>query len=1741
MQTLKVFNLRKLWLSLLLLVGVTAIAVPGIQEVAEGNGVAQIGDKYYETLQAAFDVATDGQTITLLCDITQDDGIKFDRSSVSAKLDLNNHTLTVNKGGNVNNRAIRIDNGTLEVCGGSVVAAGSGTTSSNGTGCYGAFRVEANGKLIAHDLTLSNARPWGLNVKVLGGEAELTNVTINSSYGGGIEVTEATLGAQSKKGKATLTDCNFTQENYFDHCSTAISVSGGSEVVVNSGFYIGEYALYVFSSGGVITINGGTFEGRGNNNRVAFISAIDTKTYPEYTGGMQLNDGTFKGNFSIQSPSYAVVKGGTYTTDPTPYLAEGLKAVQNNGTWTVQEKYVAEINNVKYSSLEEAAEAAKSGDTIVLLEDIDLSNHARSASDDIILTGVTLDLNGKTIRGFNSGVRYSGTGAVIKNGTFDFVEAEAKPNYGLSIGSYISKNHDTGFTLQDLTVKGGINIDYADVTLNDVDIDMGASTFYAIWVDEDGASATYNSGAITASTSATAVFGVAKGLNGAADGSIKVTGGKILTNGKNLRLGGKYLPVEVSGGVFDAAVPEDCCAEGIIPTANTDEETKATYPYTVKQGAFVAQIEGGAKYETLQSAIDAAETGATINILKDYTLTTVTTSPNNKYNVNVNKSVTINGDGHTITSSEGKRAMALTGDGNNITLRNLTVVNNKSDWCVGILNNPTVTLDATTIDGSGYNNGYNQPLTIGGSGEGGVKLNVTNGSVIKTNDEGTAHYSIIAWRPAEITVTDSELKGWAAIYFKPAATGSTATVENCTLTSKNPYSGNSNQFGVFSIEATNVTVDVTNSTIDIDGVSNKQAIVNYGTTYGDCTGSMVNLGDGNKVTLKNQATFTFNQGDTYKLQVSGGLFSEQVPEENCAEGIIPTANTDEATSATYPYTVKEGSYVAQIEGGAKYETLEAAIEAATAGQNITLLANIDTEAQIEVGNQVTLDLNGKTIEYKGSNTLSSGVIMVLRGGDLTITDSSEGATGAIKSGENAWAAIALTKAGETSTETAKLTVEKGLLEGYYYAITGNGSRHGTDITINGGVIKGTCEGDNLGIYHPQDGTLTINGGTISGYGSAVEMRAGTLNVKGGTLSASCTEFTYNPNDNGSTTNGAVIAIAQHNTLKAINVNVSGATLNGAKTIAVTDAQKNNLQNISVTVADGLTDNSYIPAAFKWVSDGTMSTLRPRDPVAMIGGTVYYSLNSAIDAVPTEGTETTITLLANVTEDIVVKDGKNIVLDLGEKTLTGYIDLYDSELNVKNGNVAGTVYVNGGPASAESSYNKFTLAVDATITADFGFILYQGPNGNDAYGSVIDINGTVNGTAWVMGNITEGNSVINVNNGAKIQGEVFGLNGLATLNVKEGATIIGSETGIEVRAGNLNVEGGTITSTATEYKVESAGSGTTTTGAAIAISQHTTGLRINANILGGTLSGIKTISVADPEGKNMKDVTVMAADALANAKTVIVPEGYIWISDGAGISTLTKIEDGEYKLIDGKDYPFMNLKSDISVPEVTYQRSFKDTQVDKHQGWYVPMDYTITAEDAENFTFYKLQMVAGAAEAGEADPNGMYLYVTPMNVGDILKGNRPYTVKPKKAVTHYIFTAKSTTLYAPNNESRLNVTTSNHSYDFYGRYVGKHWEGDVSGIFFLNGGSLHPSSNPVDFIPYRWDIKVSSNSTNDGYAKIGFIIVEDGDATGINSVREYNSDEVEGIYTINGKKLDSPVKGINIIKYKNGKTEKRLIK
>ena len=691
----------------------------------------------------------------------------------------------------------------------------------------------------------------------------------------------------------------------------------------------------------------------------------------------------------------------------------------------------------------------------------------------------------------------------------------------------------------------------------------------------------------------------------------------------------------------------------------------------------------------------------------------------------------------------------------------------------------------------------------------------------------------------------------------------------------------------------------------------------------------------------------------------------------------------------------------------------------------------------------------------------------------------------------------------------------------FFSVQANGN-----LTVTGDGTIDAKENDCFTFDVRDDGVLTIKNGTFTGNISCVYLYnkenkgVSTCNIEGGTFSIK--QLANNVQDD------------KYRFL--LNCYDTSYANNAAK-FNVTGGSFVNF-NPANNQAEGVATN-FCAAGYEAVQNDNVWTVQ-KAPVAKIGETVYYSLADAVAAVPTDGTEKTITLLADVTENVAVSGGKNIVLDLGEKTLTGYIDLYDSELNVKNGTLAGTVYVNGGPASAKAGYNKFTLAADATITSDWGFILYQGPNGNDAYGSVIDINGTVNGTAWVMGNIKEGNSVINVNSGAKIEGSVFGLNGLATLKVKEGATIIGSETGIEVRAGNLNVEGGTITSTATEYSVNPNGSGTTTTGAAIAVAQHTTGLPINANILGGTLSGIKTISVADPEGKNMKDVTVMAADALANAKTVIVPEGYVWISDGAGMSTLSLAEDTELILIDGEPYP---LKTTATFKKVTYRRTFAKNHKNKYQSWFIPFDYTITEDDVAKFDFYRISMIAGTERDGEVENNGaIYIYIVKLAAGYTLQANRAYMVKPHDTYGQCDFVVEDNpVLYAPVIEpnSRKHLETSEYSYDFYGNYATKSYKNAYE-VYWMGDGSLRPNGENKSIGSYRWYIKRTGKESTD--AKISFVFVEDNnETTKITNVETIDSDEIDGIYSSNGVKLNTPQRGMNIIRYKNGKTKKIIIK
>ncbi len=153
------------------------------------------------------------------------------------------------------------------------------------------------------------------------------------------------------------------------------------------------------------------------------------------------------------------------------------------------------------------------------------------------------------------------------------------------------------------------------------------------------------------------------------------------------------------------------------------------------------------------------------------------------------------------------------------------------------------------------------------------------------------------------------------------------------------------------------------------------------------------------------------------------------------------------------------------------------------------------------------------------NEYAGGVVIVNRGADLKINGA--GTITTTNNEEWCYAAVCLTEKKESEAEGAayaKLTVEGTVkLEGYYYGICGNGSRGNTEITINGGTIKGLNGNDCTGIYHPQKGQLAISGGEIEG-ATGIYVKSGdvTASITAGTVKGNGSKdcVAYNPDRKG---------------------------------------------------------------------------------------------------------------------------------------------------------------------------------------------------------------------------------------------------------------------------------------------------------------------------------------------------------------------------------------------------------------------------------------------------------------------------------------------------------------------------------------------------------------------------------------------------------------------------------------------------
>ena len=823
------------------------------------------------------------------------------------------------------------------------------------------------------------------------------------------------------------------------------------------------------------------------------------------------------------------------------------------------------------------------------------------------------------------------------------------------------------------------------------------------------------------------------------------------------------------------------------------------------------------------------------------------------------------------------------------------------------------------------------------------------------------------------------------------------------------------------------------------------------------------------------------------------------------------------------------SYVAQI-GENKYETLAEAVAAAQAGDVIEIIKAGD----------YTLPNLSKNVTIEGK---ADGVV--------SFTHTTAGSVASIPSG--ATFKNVTFNFGNVNyhgfQHAGTINMEGCTLNGKFFSYA--------DMNFTNCTFEQSNEDYHMWVYG--GGTVNYTGCTFNGIGKFLNLYQENGNEEHFVNVDNCTF-------NSSKNNKAALNVKATcgSTLLQYVVNITKCTTNeNFPEASTSDALVvlNGLVQVDDRTADGV-DKITV------TQDG--KKIYPVSYVAQIGETQYETLADAVAAATAEAT--TITLLKDVKEGIVVKDGKNIVLDLNGKTMTGGIDQYDADIVVKNGTVAGTVYVNGAAENTEN-YNKFTLDATATIIAkDYGIILWQSDK-NTAYGSTIDINGTINGCVFVMGNIKEGNSVINVNDGATIKGEVgIALNGYATLNVVDGATIEGTvDSGIEVRAGKLNVTGGKISSTASEYAVNPNGSGTTTTGAAIAVAQHTTGLATEVKISGGEFAGVKSLAIANPQNNTAENVKVAVSGGKFNGDLEVsdtrvskfvsggiyskkpdekyCAEGYI-VTDNTDEATKaqypfavkTKEEAGIFELIDGTPYPESLRANGGHAKEVTYTHKFAGAV---YSCWWVPFNYTISDEDAAKFDFYTIHMIAGAKAAGEIEETGkIWIYLSKQKSGKLLKAGHIYVIKPTEAINSYTFKATDVDLLSENSTtSRKHTETSDYAYDFYGTYVGYETTKPNDVMWLSKGGTIDWNlSSGAKLGSYRWFIRVTSKTgSDDADAKITIGFKEDeGDTDGINNAQA-SEGQIQGIYTLGGMKVEHPIKGVNIIKYTDGRTKKINVK
>lgn len=142
-----------------------------------------------------------------------------------------------------------------------------------------------------------------------------------------------------------------------------------------------------------------------------------------------------------------------------------------------------------------------------------------------------------------------------------------------------------------------------------------------------------------------------------------------------------------------------------------------------------------------------------------------------------------------------------------------------------------------------------------------------------------------------------------------------------------------------------------------------------------------------------------------------------------------------------------------------------------------------------------------------------------------------------------------------------------------------------------------------------------------------------------------------------------------------------------------------VSTISITI--GYATNGYDPNTTNYLVDLEFDFMSI-EWVARIGTSYYETLQKAVTAVPTNGTQTTVQLIKNTTEVITVDNGRNITLDLQSYTITNVATGGGQPIfEINNGTVRmsnGTLYSTGNQGVVNVQYGSTFIMTGGRIEA-----------------------------------------------------------------------------------------------------------------------------------------------------------------------------------------------------------------------------------------------------------------------------------------------------------------------------------------------------------------------------------------------------------------------------------------------------------